>query len=156
MIDINFYKWITASIYKSFSDTLNGKEITLILLGQELPANFNRQTDNYFELSTGNTRVTGVTASQHTLELTVTLLCSIHTDPTDIYILQKAKGLLASCFQKSICCYRYGDDSQDDGSYLGNLQAILGNQELNSDEFVVLPSLKLGFALLYRDYKLTF
>jgi len=141
-INIDWYRWMVASIAKHF-DSFKGS-YQLYIEGDE------RDTDelkNFAELRTDGPFITRVCKQLMYLDIEVNLLVQSHMDPSDLYAGAKAVGIFARGFTNEISVFRYGNGENDDDSLLGCLTLRTKRNEDTVD---------IGnFGIIHQDTRIT-
>jgi len=141
-INIDWYRWIVASIAKHF-DGYKGT-YHLYIEGDE------RDTDemrDFAELRTDGPDITRVCKQLMYLDIQVNILIQSHMDPSDLYAGARAVGIFSRGFTKSINVYKYGSGPNDDDSLLGCLVIRTKRNENTVD---------IGnFGIIHQDARIT-
>lgn len=109
-------KWIVASIIKHFDDGRG--TLSMYIEGQSRP---NKNPDPFFELRLNGPTSRTASNGYHKLDVSINALLQVIKSPSDLYLIDRLLGQLIVLFDTNICCYRYGDQIEDDSSYLGTL-----------------------------------
>lgn len=68
------------------------------------------------------------------IDVLASVLIQMVQDNNDIHKLERWSGVFASAFERDICCYRYGDEQNDDGGQFGVL-SIRPGEYVRVDKF---------------------
>lgn len=141
-INVDWYRWIVASIAKHFYGYKGTYH--LYIEGDE------RDTDelqDFAELRTDGPFITRVCKQLMFLDVEVNLLIQSLMDPKDLYAGAKAVGVFARGFTNSINVYKYGNGPNDDDSLLGCLVIRTKRNENTVD---------IGnFGIIHQDTRIT-
>ena len=114
-IHFDWVRWCYASINKHFEDRKS--EYDLYLEGDVRT----QQDDKEFaELRIDGPFITIPQKYFYFLDVEVNVLCQTHMDPRRFYQGQVIVGTFARAFENTICVYKLGDSTFDDGSLLGS------------------------------------
>ncbi len=128
MLNPAWNRWIYASLSFHFSEAR--QNIPFYVEGQIRPTT----VYNFAEYRQDGPFYNEVNPDHWHIDVVAAILVQIVQDDADIHKLERWSGIFASAFEQSICCYRYGDEQNDDGGQFGVLQLKPG-QLIRIDKF---------------------
>jgi len=117
MSNINWPRWIFASISKHFQNIADANDLYMHIEGVERSTN---KQNKWIELRVDGPNIIELSKNYFRLDIEINILLSIDLDHEDFHKSQKFAGILANAMT-DICIYRYGDGVDDDDSFLGIL-----------------------------------
>lgn len=120
MYDPNLPRWITASIREYLTLANNAANIAN---GTNYPLYFNNSKGDkvWAELRLDGPRIENYEFSSWKIDVTIDILITAFIGGDDL-LMPKLTGIYGSALDSDICCYKYGNLPQDDGSIFGRLQ----------------------------------
>lgn len=105
-MNINWPRWIFASVSKHFSTNSGG--ITMYIEGDDRDTG---KETNYFEFRMNGPMLHELTQDFWRIDICINILISSKRNDASIHTLQTLVGTLASAFKNSIEVYKYGNDN---------------------------------------------
>ena len=117
----NWPRWIFATVSKHFTEAAQEAELPLFIEGQH------RSTRKYKDLL--ELRMDGPTLREPSkgcwyLRLEINILIQSTMDDKNYHRIHQNVGVVAAAFEKAISVYKYGNNPQDDKTFVGCLQLI--------------------------------
>ena len=115
MLIEHFPRWMTASIWKYFSE--NKKTVAIYFEGTERP----REKGDLFELRINGPDAQQLTKTEWKFLLEVNLSYTVLRNDKDAHYVQRMQGIALTLFPYCIKVNKYGNGPSDDSSFLGVL-----------------------------------
>lgn len=152
MINVNWARWIHASINKQFNDNCHST-VKLYIEGTERNT---RAIKNFLELRIDGPKIDEISRNYYRLYVEINILAQALLD-VDIYQLQRLVGLAQSLFV-DIPVYKYGTGTEDTEALLGCLQRITsvrGSEFIDATNFgQIAPDNKINQATIETHYEM--
>lgn len=124
MLNEDWARWITSSIEQHFITNLSG--LYTYLEGME---RFTEGRLEWVEVRVDGPDFKEIVSGQWYGRLEINLAIVMTLNPRDGQKMTRLIGQVQKSFTKSIAVHKYGDQDQDDQSYLGCLQLLVGEHE---------------------------
>jgi len=117
----NWPRWIFATISRHFTDAAQLAGLPLFIEGQHRAT---RDFKDFFELRLDGPLMREISKDCWLLQIEVNILVQSIMDEKNYHRLHQNVGTLTAAFEKSINVWRYGNNPQDDKSFVGCLQLL--------------------------------
>lgn len=126
----NWPRWIFATVSKHFQDASTAAGIPLFIEGQHRAT---RKLKDFFEMRTDGPTLREVSKGCWVLRLEINIIVQSTMDDTNYHRIHQNVGIVAQAFDRAISVFKFGNNPQDDGSFVGCLELI---QNRESRDFI--------------------
>lgn len=110
-MNLNWQRWITASLYKHFKDACDSASLFMYIEGTDRRTNEQR---TYAELRVDGPYYTELSKGYWQIDVDIDVLVMDKTNNVDLYSMQRAIGNVLAAFTTDIPVFMYGAGTDDD------------------------------------------
>jgi len=117
----NWPRWIFATVSKHFTDAGTVAGFPLFIEGQHRAT---RKLKDFFELRMDGPTLREVSKGCWILRVEINILVQSTMDDTNYHRIHQSVGVAAAAFEKAISVFKFGNNPQDDQTFVGCLQLL--------------------------------